>query len=265
MSLHVETTGAGEPVVMLHGWGMHGGVWQEVAGPLAQAVEVHTVDLPGHGFSAAGEGRTAGEEAAERCYTLDGVIDALSARFTVPVTALGWSLGGIIAQRWALREPAKVKRLILVASTPCFAKRADWDYGMSQEALGQFAADLEHDFSGTLRRFLALQVRGTDSERETLHALRQHLFSRGEPARGALRAGLGILRDADLRGALASIRQPALVISGGRDRLTPPQASRYMAQAMANARLAEISGAAHAPFLSHPDEFVRVLRTFLEV
>ncbi len=146
--------------------------------------------------------------------------------------------------RWALRDPRQVQRLVLVASTPCFAQRDDWQHGMPQDTLRQFAAELEQDYAATLRKFLALQVRGSAGERELLAALRASVSSRGEPDPDALRTGLDILRDLDLRNALPEIRQPALVIAGERDRLSPPQASRYLAQAMPNARAVEIRGAA---------------------
>ncbi|MGA7593964.1 MAG: alpha/beta fold hydrolase, partial [Gallionella sp.] len=80
----------------------------------------------------------------------------------------------------------------------------------------------------------------------------------------ALRGGLEILRDLDLREKLPAIKQPALVIAGERDRLSPPQVSRYLAQTMPNARLVEIGGAAHAPFLSHRDEFLKRVLDFME-
>jgi pimeloyl-[acyl-carrier protein] methyl ester esterase len=114
-----------------------------------------------------------------------------------------------------------------------------------------------------LRRFIALQLRGSEDERELLAQLRERLFSRGEPDLGALRAGLDILRDADLRAELPAIGQPTLVIAGERDKLTPPEASSWLVQAMPAACLATIAGAAHAPFLSHPDQFVAQLKSFL--
>ena len=134
---------------------------------------------------------------------------------------------------------------------------------MTPEALAEFAAALQQDYALTLRRFLALQVRGCEHERELLAELRSALLSRGNPDLNALQAGLAILRDCDLRGALPDIQQAALVIGGERDTLTPPQASRYMAAQMPNARLAIIRRAAHAPFLSHPDEFMKQLTSFL--
>jgi pimeloyl-[acyl-carrier protein] methyl ester esterase len=180
------------------------------------------------------------------------------------VSVLGWSLGGIIAQHWAFRSPLKVERLVLVASTPCFTEREDWLFGMPGETLQQFAAELEKNHAATLRRFLALQLRGSEHERELLAALREKLFSRGEPQLAALRGGLHILRDADLREQAPAITQPTLAIAGQRDKLTPPEASHYLAQVMPNARVVEIEGAAHAPFLSHPDIFVAQVRKFLK-
>jgi pimeloyl-[acyl-carrier protein] methyl ester esterase len=255
MSLHVEVSGRGAPLVMLHGWGMHGGIWSDTAAQLAQHCQVHNVDLPGHGQSLWNGDQRPG---------IEGWVDALLARFPEPVVVCGWSLGGIIAQQWAAREPHKVGSLILVNTTPCFAARADWDFGMPLEILAQFAAELEKNHAATLRRFLALQVRGSEGERELLATLRAKLFSRGNPDLEALRGGLEILRDADLRTTLPQIQQPTLVIAGERDKLTPPEASHYLAQSLPNAREVVIGGAAHAPFLSHPEIFVEQVHKFLK-
>ncbi len=256
-TLHVERQGRGKPLVMLHGWGMHGGIWSDTVAELAAEFEVHSVDLPGHGNSRLkGEGESRG-------FTLDSIVASLSRRFTEPVAVCGWSLGGIIAQQWAAREPRRVRKLVLVASTPCFKARADWPSAMPRETLEQFAAALETDLAGTLRRFVALQVRGSERERELLAMLRERLASRGEPDRATLGAGLDILRDADLRDMLPRISQPVLAIAGERDKLTPPQASHYLAQAMPDAQAVEIGGAAHAPFLSHPEIFLEHLKRFL--
>jgi pimeloyl-[acyl-carrier protein] methyl ester esterase len=250
--LHVEVTGQGEPLVMLHGWGMHGGIWSEAAVRFSQYFEVNCVDLPGHGASTALDK-----------FTLDSVTDELAARFDHPVTVCGWSLGGQIAMHWAMREPEKIVRLVLVSSTPCFAERKDWQLGMSQHILQQFADDLEKNHAATLRRFLALQVRGSERERELLAEMRASLFSRGEPDMDALRGGLEILRGTDLRDVLPDIKQPALVIAGERDKLSLPAASNLMARKMPNARKVEIRGSAHAPFLSHPDEFAKHVVGFM--
>ena len=256
---------------MLHGWGMHGGIWSDTAAQLAQHFQVHCVDLPGHGYSVnnesgKGQGRGKGQGLAlldPTPFTLDAIVDGLSAQFDEPLTVCGWSLGGQIALRWAKCEPEKLKRLVLVTSTPCFVERNDWPFGIPQHVLLQFAADLEKNHTATLRRFLGLQVKGSEGERELLANLRESLFSRGEPDLDSLRGGLELLRDSDLRSVLPQIKQPTLVIAGERDKLSPPEASIYLAQTLPNARVVEIEGAAHAPFMSHREEFVGHVMNFL--
>jgi pimeloyl-[acyl-carrier protein] methyl ester esterase len=252
MNLHVEVAGQGEPLVMLHGWGMHGGIWNDAAAQLAKHFQVHCVDLPGHGASA-----------GIAVFGLDSVVELLAAQFDQPVTVCGWSLGGQIALHWAMCEPEKLERLVLVTSTPCFAERKDWPFGITEEVLLQFAVDLEKNHTATLRRFLALQVHGSEGERELLASLRESLFSRGEPDIDALRGGLAILRDSDLRSVLPKIMQPTLVIAGERDKLSRPEASNFMANTLPNARGVLIEGAAHAPFVSHREEFVGHVMEFM--
>lgn len=252
MSLHVERIGSGAPLVFIHGWGMHSGVWSDVAQRLSADFSVHSVDLPGFGAS------TALPKA-----DLDSLVQSLSEHFSAPVNVCGWSLGGQVAMHWAVREPTKVNKLIVVTSTPCFTERDDWLFGLSSEVLEKFAAELEQNHRTTLRRFISLQLRGSENERELLIKLREQLFSRGEPDMSALRGGLAILRDADQRNEVEGIKQQTLVIAGQRDKLTPPEASYYLAQVIPRARVIEIEGAAHAPFLSHPDIFIEHVKSFL--
>ena len=59
------------------------------------------------------------------------------------------------------------------------------------------------------------------------------------------------------------VRVPVLVIAGERDRIIRPAASRALAAALPDAHYVEVAGAAHAPFLSHPVQFLRQLNGFL--
>ena len=239
MSLHVDSYGSGAPLLLLHGWGMHGGMWGGIAERLAEHFRVLVVDLPGHGFSAPYVGWVERSDTHHapiiddeyRCAQpiLLEIVEALSAQFDGPLAVCGWSLGGQIALRWALRHPQQVSRLALVASTPCFVRQPGWECAMEEETLAEFAAALQQDYAPTLRRFLALQVRGSERERELLTGLRNALSSRSEPDLAALQSGLEILRDCDLRSALPGIRQPVLVIGGERDTLTPPPAAHFLA------------------------------------
>jgi pimeloyl-[acyl-carrier protein] methyl ester esterase len=281
MSLHVDhyeyagTGNSGAPLLLIHGWAMHGGMWGNAAEQLAQHFRVMAVDLPGHGHSvnhqSVKQQGVGGGEQSQACplnlepshFALDSIVDELSAQFDGPLAVCGWSLGGQIALRWAMRHPGQVSRLVTVASTPSFVRRTGWDHALSVEILQEFADDLRHRYALTLRRFLALQMRGSEQEREWLTVLRDALFSRGEPDPAALQSGLDILRGCDLCGVLPEVDQPVLVLAGERDALIPVQAAQYMAGRIPNGRLAVIDGAGHAPFLSHPGEFARHVIDFL--
>ena len=252
MSVHVEIAGGGPELALIHGWGMHGGVWDGVRDALAQRFRLHVVDLPGYGASPAFE--PCGLEHLARA-----VADALPEK----VSVCGWSLGGQVALEMALLFPGRVERLVLAASTPCFTAREDWPQAVPREVLLEFAASLEADYEGTLKRFLALQARGGDEVKAVLKRLRDMLFVRGRPDVQTLRAGLGILLESDLRDCAATIETPALLLHGERDTLTPASAARWLAGQMPDAHLEVLPGAAHAPFLSHPAEFSEIVMGFL--
>ncbi|BBP02853.1 pimeloyl-[acyl-carrier protein] methyl ester esterase [Sulfuriferula plumbiphila] len=250
--LHIEIRGQGMPLVLLHGWGMHGGVWAGVADELARHDQLHIVDLPGYGGSA-----TLAPYALETLAAR--LIDALPHYFNV----CGWSLGGQVALTLAKLYPARVNRLVTVGTNPCFATRADWPQGIQREVLQIFADSLVNDYEGTLKRFLALQARGDESARAVLARLRDLLFARGRPDQAVLEAGLAILLNADLRASVTGIPHPALVIHGSHDALAPLAAGEWLAQHLPDGHLCRVSGASHAPFLSHSAGFVLALTDFL--
>ncbi|WP_043649841.1 pimeloyl-ACP methyl ester esterase BioH [Chitinilyticum litopenaei] len=252
MSLYFESLGQGPDLVLLHGWAMNGTVWQPVAEQLAEDYCVHVVDLPGHGKSP-----------ASGPLTLDAMVAAIDAAFPWPVQVIGWSLGGAVATRWALQHPAKVRSLTLVASSPCFMQRSDWPHAMATATLAQFAASLQADWRGTLKRFISLQAMGDAQARAVARTLADDLFLHGEPALGALAEGLGILRDTDLRADMARLDLPVLLQYGDRDTLTPVGAAHWLAGMLPLAQCVIHAGAAHAPFLSHRDDFLTIQRQFL--
>ena len=253
--LHVESSGRGPPLVLLHGWAMHSGVWGPVASRLAPHHRVHAVDLPGHGYSAPAS-----------AFTIARVVASLEAAFSAepsPLDIVGWSLGGQIALAWALANPQRVSRLALVATTPRFVAGDGWDHAISHETLQRFGDELAIAWKPTVLRFLTLQLRGSEHGRAALAALRGEIFARGEPSRRTLSEAFAALATTDLRAEVGRVLHPTLVIAGDRDTLVPAAAAEWLASAMANGRFVSIDGAAHVPFLSHPDEFVRALRGFL--
>jgi pimeloyl-[acyl-carrier protein] methyl ester esterase len=254
--IHIEAVGGGPPLLLLHGWAMHGGLFAPILPALAQTHRVHVADLPGHGYSA-----------PLSPLTLDGIVAALDAALAdedEPLTLVGWSLGGALALHWSASRPHRVGKLVLVSTTPAFVVRDDWPHALTRDTLRMFGDELRIAYRQTLQRFLTLQVQGSESGRVALGLLRHQLFARGEPTPGVLAESLALLEAIDLRSIVPRIRTPALVITGGRDALAPPEAGAWLARALPDARLAEFAGAAHAPFLSHRDAFVAVVAEFLD-
>jgi pimeloyl-[acyl-carrier protein] methyl ester esterase len=240
-------------LVLLHGWGMNGAVWEPLAGDLPAGIIPCPIDLPGHGdqpFSA---------RLGDLWSWADACLEAAPER----AIWLGWSLGALVALAAAVRAPKRVEGLILMTGTPRFVRAADWTPAMLPETLEQFHAGLLADPAETLARFLALQVRGSDDARETLRGLRRRIAERAQPDADALSIGLDILRDEDLRGRLPDIRCPALWIFGTHDTLVPPSVAERVGVLMPGARTAVVQGAAHAPHLSHPQRTSAVVRSFL--
>lgn len=249
--LHIHTTGSGPHLVLLHGWAMHGGVFAPLVEALRADFTVHVVDLPGHGHS---------RDSAMRL-ALAPVADALATRLP-PALWLGWSLGGLFALEAARRHPQQVRALVMLASSPRFVRGDDWPHGMSAEIFQGFAHGLRHDYRATLDRFIALEAFGSDDARGEIRALRDEVFSRGEPAAQVLADGLGLLERCDLRAVLPALQVPGLWLAGRRDRLVSPRAMEAAAALAPDARLQVLAGAGHAPFLTHPDAVADAVRIF---
>ena len=246
-------SGDGRDLVLLHGWGMHGGVWGDIGGTLGGTYRIRTIDLPGHGESAT---------PPDGC-TLESMADAIGATVENASTLIGWSLGGMIALEIARRYPKRVARIVLIASTPQFVADSDWPHALSTETLEDFGVALETDYEDTMRRFFALQVKGGNDERAMLRVLLQRLHARPQPDQRILRAGLEILRKARLQGHLRTLACPLGVIHGTRDTLVPVEAAHAIKALYPQTKLRVLRGAAHVPFISHPESFASALEECL--
>src|SRR3569832_1338012 len=211
-------------------------------------------DLPGHGRSS-----------TLIVLTLAGIAEQVAEAAPPHAAWLGWSLGGMVATHIALAAPARVERLISVASSPRFVTGEGGPHAMDPAVLAGFAQALEQDYRATLERFLSLQVTtGTAEGRETLRALRAMLLQQSPPSLPALRAGLAILQTADLRTELSALACPLQMILGARDRLVPAAVGVDVQRTAPAAQAHVMTDAAHAPFLSHPREFLALLTEFLD-
>jgi len=253
MNLFTQTLGNGPDIVLLHGWGMNADVWEGILPALTKQFRVTLLDLPGHGRSL--------DSLTD--YSLQNLAATINAFVPQNAMLVGWSLGGMIATQLTLNNPDNIRKLVLVASAPQFVRDDTWPDGTDAEVLDSFAHGLKQNYQQTIKRFIAIQAMGSEHAREQQHILRERVFRHGNPQPAALEAGLAILRHTNLRPELAKITCPTLLISGEHDSLFRRRAAEKTRDMITGARLSIIPGAGHAPFLSHPDEFLQTLISFL--
>ncbi|MCU0514947.1 MAG: alpha/beta fold hydrolase [Anaerolineae bacterium] len=213
------------PRLLLHGAGGSHLVFPAVlrrAGSLAP-------DLPGHGKSP-GPGRDTVEAYAAAVLAL---LDALA----VPaVDVIGHSLGGAVALALALAQPPRVRRLILLASSAHFNVHPAILDGLSTAAPAALALINRWQWAAT----------APDDLKQA--GLRQLLAADVAVTRGDFVA----CQRCDLRPRLGEITQPALIIGGSADRMTPPDWQQALAAGLPAATLHFIDGAGHMLLLEQP-------------
>jgi len=251
--IHLETYGEGKPVVLVHGWAMHTGIWREFAKQLAQSHRVICIDLPGHGRS-----ELIDPFALERIG--DELVKAVPER---NCCWLGWSLGATVALDIAARYPERVSALVLLAGNPLYTQTAQWP-GMKAGLLDDFAGHLDENCQATLLRFLSLQVSGLDNHKAFLKTVKKNVFECDAPDADTLHGGLAILKHADLRPVLSGLNIPVSVILGGLDALVPVDVGQKMQRLLPGLELNIIDRAGHVPFLSHSRETEAIISRFMD-
>jgi pimeloyl-[acyl-carrier protein] methyl ester esterase len=250
--MRIATRGNGPPLVLLHGWAMHSGLFGALLDRLAERRTLHLVDLPGHGSSR--------DDASP--LELESCVAAIVAQ-TPPAPWLGWSLGGLLALHAAATCPTQVDALIMLCSTPRFVRADDWPHGMDVDVFRKFETDLQTDIHGTIERFLALETLGCEHAAAALRSLRIEAFAYGDPAPAALADGLHLLETCDLRALLPVLRVPSLWIGARRDRLVDSRAVAAAAALMPQAQTLRLD-TGHAPFLTHADALADAVFAFLD-
>ncbi len=234
--------------VFVHGWAMNSAVWDECVNQLPDWINVIVVDLPGHGTMA-----------GVAVSKLDDYVQALVPLVHQPVIWVGWSLGGLAVLRLAELYPQRVAAALLVATNPCFVSQPDWPCAVDASVFAQFASDLKKNQQKTIRRFLALQVKGLPNVMSVVRQLQQSMQSRGQASTQALTLSLDILLETDLRQALKTIDCPLHWLLGAKDALVPSELAQVLQQQYMQQNVVLHPQASHAPFISHSEDFVKQL------
>ncbi len=250
--MHIKKIGQGKDLVLIHGWGMHSGIWEPIIDGFSNQYTLHLVDIPGMGKSH-----------VINPYDLDHVTEEISKALPPLFDILGWSLGSLIAIKMSLMYPKKIHRMVLVGGTPCFINQTDWSYGVDIRDFNNFANNLFKNYKSTMINFYILQLMHSKNSKLIIKKLKEMEAVENPPEIKSLQLGLDILLNNDLRNDINKIKHQTLLITGDMDRLTPKSASMWLESHLKESQLKLIKGASHIPFLSHSDEFFNCLDQFL--
>jgi 2-succinyl-6-hydroxy-2,4-cyclohexadiene-1-carboxylate synthase len=260
--LNVEVSGEGPPLLLLHGfsgsaasWTSHLEAWR---GFTAIAVE-----LLGHGASDCPADRR--RYHMERCLDdLVALLDRLPASGGRRAAVLGYSMGGRVALRLALRAPERLWALVLESASPGIEDASERAARARSDA--DLADDIERDgLEAFVERWQALplfasQARLPVAVRDELR--RQRLQNDPQGLAGSLR-GLGAGWQEPVLARMDEIRIPVLLLTGALDDKYCALARR-MAAALPCARTESVPDAGHAVHLERPQAFAGAIRGFLE-
>lgn len=252
------SVGKGPLLVLLNGTASPMNEWDPLLiTELARERRIIVLDYPGLGMSGPAPGPWRFPTAA------DWIADFLtSIAGDSPVDVLGWSMGGFIAQQLAIRHPEQVGSVILAATNP----------GGDAAVLGP-AWVQEADSMGGARDYLRTNYpRGErDAGRAFLSRLDEAVASGAYPreivprrtAHAMVAAEDPWLRSNANAGALRSITQPTLVITGAEDVITPAINSRRIAARIPGAQLILMPESGHSFLFQQPRVTARLVLDFL--
>ena len=243
----IEREGRPPAVVCIHGYCQSAAYWEPTLERLAQlGARGIAVDLPGFAYSANSPGP----------YTMEGLADALAlfldGRRLAPVVLVGGSMGGVIAQHFALRHPGHVLRLLLVATG---AYTADSEGALAKADALAAAAWGEDAVTPIINGFFWRSPPGLDLAR-----LRQIAAMATQAA--AIEAARSNAKSRTLE-RLSEIRAPTLIIQGRHDRVRTSEHGAEMRDRIPGARLEVLEGSGHTPHLEEPEAFHRIALPFL--
>ena len=228
----VRISGQGFPLVFVHGFTTTSEFWRKQVEEFSKAYRVIRINLPGHGASPA---------PTSRSYCLEDFVEDVARVFRElsieKAVLIGLSMGGIVAQKFALKYGHLLKALVLVDTTA---------HGIGPDATDDafLAVADKQGYKKAVQDLSDISFSSSASPALLEWARREVIQTPEFVARAAVRS----LNDADTRGSLSK----------------PPQESEILAKGISDSTLALIPGAGHFSMLENPVAFNRILRGFLD-
>ncbi len=237
------------PIVLLHGWGCDGRIWESLIPFLNAHAELIVLDI-----------EYSDKNSDDCCKAIANILPDKN-------ILLGWSLGGMLATRLAAVYPEKAAALIGLASNASFVASNNWPNAMQLETFTGFYDLFVTNAQKALTRFALLQVKGDSDSKQQLGYLKNCLSNNK-----GLRIGLDYLREMNNLNILSSqIACPSLYAFGEHDTLVPVSAAYDLGKKLsssdskANQSIAVIKDKGHVlPYVDASSHLITVLNEFFE-
>lgn len=249
---YYETLGEGEPLLLIPGLGGHCRVWDPIAPHLAADFSLILIDNRGIGRSVPRrKPRTLTDYSAD-------IVELLDELQLDRVHVLGLSLGGIIAQRFAIDHPSRIDRLVLVS---CADRFSSYLVRMTQ-LLGHSLRRFPRRVFLQMMEVLCTAPLYLDANIVQIDQEADLRCKAGVPAR-AMGTQLRALLRSEVPVADYRITAPTLVVAGEHDALIPNCYAKLMADKIPGSQFVLIPGAGHNPMIEKPDTVLPLITRFL--
>ena len=245
-------TGAGRPVVLIHGYPFNRSLWNEQIAALSGSYRVIAPDLRGFGESESSDGPSTMNRMAQDVALL---LDHLE----IPRVTIGaLSMGGYVTLAFYKQFASRVRALIL-ADTRAQADTQEAKQNRAQQAEKALSEGMAGIADAMLPKLLTPE---TVSKRpEVVKRIRDMMLkTKPEAAAAALR---GMAERDDQTSLLSKISVPTLIIVGAEDAITPVADSEKMNECVAGSRLVVLENAGHVSNLERAEQFNEALLDFL--
>ncbi|MFL6193014.1 MAG: alpha/beta fold hydrolase [Thermoanaerobaculia bacterium] len=256
--VHVEQTGEGEPILLLHGFGGSAYSWRKVVPALAERHRVLALDLNGFGYTQRPSTRESYTREGQARLVL-GVMDALGIE---RAHVFGHSYGGGLSLYLAFRHPERFRSLVLVdSSAPTYSDDRRSRLAALRPLAGLYVRSVALR-PGMIRKALLRSY--YDDSLVTPELVQAYLERLKVEGVGDAFVGLTAPAPPGERVVLEKIAVPALVVWGAQDELISLATGRNAAARIPGAEFVVIDHCGHLPMEEKPEELLRAALPFLE-
>ena len=254
--------GTGAPVVLIHGWPVHGDMWEKQATFLSEH-GLRTIVYDRRGFGRSGQ-PWSGYDYDTMAADLHALMEKLDLR---GATLVGFSMGGGEVVRYLSRYGSRrvAKAVLVAAVTPFLLKTGDNPDGVDAKVFEGIEQEIRKDRPAFLKEFGPKFFGRTALKHTVSEAVLE--WTQAMALTGSLRSTLETAKSwatTDFRQEMKGITIPTLVIHGTSDATVPIDVSgRRAAKLLPNARLSEYDGEPHGLFLTAADRLNEELLQFI--